>query len=1133
LTTAASAAELGQIQLNEYLGATFAPQALHYRLEIPHGRIKDIARCGLRDTAGQPVLAQFMSMDSWEDGSIRHLEVSFVSGLHPHERKTYTLDDSGPAAHDDGLLQVVTDGDDIVFSSPLVAVKIPSQTVVYPDGTRAHSVPAPIRQVRGKAKWYGRGWLDADMDVKERAMKVIEDGPICKKAAVEYTFANGETYVVEITLNRGEELVRVKEDFSLPFADPSRCEFNFDLAAGLHPDKSVCAQSFPLGPTVKGVGSAWDLEPYMGDMFPIRYDEDAIFGELTPWTVFVNQWVHFACYSSPTGGDMLGIINTAPDKWDHIAYSMLPGESWKLVQNPHAFFTFRRAKNVPVTMGTNKSLVVHFRLHTGHREWAFFVSDAFPRTTEMIEGTGDKAVTKTNHAAPRDFFKQKTRDYCLNNLDRLKDYVLEWPQDAAVVYPHLYATKAEYEARRGPFNTWYGKELIPSLNDKVILARIRDVLLKTADETVQRMLVNPEPPHHITQNIYRAANLADLVLGTGVLTSEQEASLRAQLAFMAYVLNWRGYWAPEKGYAANPNMSSFTYDGVGLLGMLLLDHPESPTWISACTTQLDRELENWASADGAWIESIHYTLAAWNEHAMSIGALKHLGIKDYYRHPKTRKFLKYYLAMQTPPDPEFNRQRGLVQIGNSYMFETVDDLAMWARGMAEVDPVLAANLVWMWKEHGYGNEAEMQGKKFLGYGASHAIWWGQNLGLPPYYEVALKDHTLQPVPLAPSTGEKYCGFGAVLQSHVPGEKETKLFFREGQTYSHWDMDQGSFVLWAKGAPLCMDHGYGEYHPWFHNKINVNHMWDDTLGDITSYFAGIGGGLIQGDVIIDTLKLREHAGVKAWPMSPEPIQGRSMTTPWTRRVLFLNDEDPDGPNYFVIRDVIRGELPSEWTLWVYGDIASFETTPIVAKGKFGVDLLVYLLDQDKGNVSTGAVELPLDRRKQTLIHLRRPAGRGVLAVLFPTLSDQPAPQVTVLPDGAGAKVEVPGRTDWIFLPEQRASLTADGIELSGIAGSFSQRGAGRHYMIEHRTRLSAEGLGVACNFPVDLIVSGNTIKGRCNALDAVPVLTLTGPVAQRAKSVTIASDTTKSLTFTEGGVQISLPLGDTTFEILLQ
>ena len=129
--------------------------------------------------------------------------------------------------------------------------------------------------------------------------------------------------------------------------------------------------------------------------------------------------------------------------------------------------------------------------------------------------------------------------------------------------------------------------------------------------------------------------------------------------------------------------------------------------------------------------------------------------------------------------------------------------------------------------------------------------------------------------------------------------------------------------------------------------------------------------------------------------------------------------------------------------------------------------------------------------------------------------------------------MPGRTDWIFLPDQFASLTADGIEMSGIAGSFSQRGAVRHYMIERRTRLAAQGLGVACNFPIDLMVSGNTIQGRSNSLDAVPVLTLTGPVAQRAKSVTIASGNTKSLTFTDGCVKISLPLGDTTFEISLQ
>ena len=154
------------------------------------------------------------------------------------------------------------------------------------------------------------------------------------------------------------------------------------------------------------------------------------------------------------------------------------------------------------------------------------------------------------------------------------------------------------------------------------------------------------------------------------------------------------------------------------------------------------------------------------------------------------------------------------------------------------------------------------------------------------------------------------------------------------------------------------------------------------------------------------------------------------------------------------------------------------------------------------------------------------------MLFPALPDKPVPKVTVLPGGTGAKVETQGRTDWIFLPEQRASLTADGIEFSGIAGSFSQRDKVNHYMIERRTRLSAQGLGVACNFPIDLLVGDNTIQGRSNSLDAEPVLTLTGPVALRVRTVTIAGKT-RPLAAQDGRVQATLPHGETSFEFALQ
>ncbi|MDP6113902.1 MAG: hypothetical protein QGG53_18735 [Planctomycetota bacterium] len=71
------------------------------------------------------------------------------------------------------------------------------------------------------------------------------------------------------------------------------------------------------------------------------------------------------------------------------------------------------------------------------------------------------------------------------------------------------------------------------------------------------------------------------------------------------------------------------------------------------------------------------------------------------------------------------------------------------------------------------------------------------------------------------------------------------------------MSTGHFVLWGKGAPLVMDHGNYVYHPWLHNRISVNHMWDDDLGEVPSFFAGAGASFVEGHSTISHLSLREH------------------------------------------------------------------------------------------------------------------------------------------------------------------------------------------------------------------------------------------------------------------------------------
>ncbi len=1127
------AAEVGKIMLKEHLGVEFVPQVLHYTLTLEPGALRDVARCTLRDPAGAAMLAQCKALDAWEDGSVRHLRVAFISGLGKYETKQFALDDSGQAPKDDGALKLSREGDSLILSSPLVAARIPAQSQAYPGGgMSAQKVPPPVSQIRGKTRWYGSASLDSVQRVTERKVSVAEDGPIYKKVGIEYTFAGGEKYVVEVVLNRGEELVRVSEDFTLTFSEPTRAEFAFNLAPGLNPDRSVEKPVQRLG-SVASTGSLWDLNPYRGDMFPITYDEDTTYGALTPWSAHPGQWVHFACYNSATpGGDMVGIINTAPERWDHIAY-VSPGDSWKLVQNPHMFFTLRLVKNVDLTVGAaDRSLTAHFRLLTGHREWAFFVSDAFPLTEEITEGTGANAVQKTYNSGPRTFFTQKTRDYLWNSLDRIKDYNLEWTPDPEAAYPHLYASQEEFTARVVRYNAWFGGAPLPLVEDPDVQARMKATLLATLDDLMERATTNPGPPHHVSAGIYMAANVADMVLGTGTLTPEEEVRVKARLAYVAYMMNWRGYWGPEMGYAGNPNMTSFCYDAVGLIGLLLRDHPQSDTWVRSCTSELDREMAHWTSSDGAWIESLHYVRAAWQEHTMLFATLKHMGVKDYYREPRAQKFFRYYMAMQTPPDPEFNGQRGITQIGNSYVFEPVPEFGYWAAGMVDVDPELAGNLMWMWRQEGFGTAEEMAGKKFVAYGAGPSMWWGAHTGLPGYHEVALLNPTVQPLAPTPSEGSPWLGFGATLSAHAGGPKETKLYLRTGSYYSHWDADQNSVVLWGKGAPLCLDHGYGEFQPWLHNRINVNHMNDMKLGEVTSFFAGRGAGFVQGEVTLDNLNKDEYPGVKVWPMQPEPLNGRSMTTLWTRRALLMKDEDPDGPNYVVIRDTVSGELPTEWCLWAYGTIDDFAATPIRAVGKFGVDLLVYLTDADKGQVNTATVEMPADRRKQTLIHLRRPAGRGVLAVLFPVMAGQEGPAVSTFAEGAGVKMQAEGRTDWVFLPERKGACTVEGITVSGSAAAFSQRGGAAYYWVERDTTLSAQGLTVRSSSPVELLVRDNTITGRLWARDAVPVVTLSGEMAGRVKVLTCGGDT-REVAAENGTVTLRLPVGDTEFALELE
>ncbi len=75
------AADLATIDVADHVGLAYAAQPVHYTVAIGRGALRDAARCTLRDAGGKPVLAQFKALDAWDDGSVRHLRVSFITAL--------------------------------------------------------------------------------------------------------------------------------------------------------------------------------------------------------------------------------------------------------------------------------------------------------------------------------------------------------------------------------------------------------------------------------------------------------------------------------------------------------------------------------------------------------------------------------------------------------------------------------------------------------------------------------------------------------------------------------------------------------------------------------------------------------------------------------------------------------------------------------------------------------------------------------------------------------------------------------------------------------------------------------------------------------------------------------------------
>jgi hypothetical protein len=252
-------------------------------------------------------------------------------------------------------------------------------------------------------------------------------------------------------------------------------------------------------------------------------------------------------------------------------------------------------------------------------------------------------------------------------------------------------------------------------------------------------------------------------------------------------------------------------------------------------------------------------------------------------------------------------------------------------------------------------------------------------------------------------------------------------------------------------------------------------WDESrFGCTTDVSMGAFSALPRQDYFSATYLLKGWNGgsygtpenLASWP----PVRGTAgFPISWCRRMLYVQDDRPDGPNYLVLRDSVKGGKPSLWQMWTVSerigtpeqvqDLEAFLANKpaeaavaahalrgdrFTAVGPFGVDVEYYIAsprDTERWTMRWGQryVDYGVQGNDfRDLLQLRLEGDGDYFVVMFPRFREEAAPQFDTLGEGTVIRIKGEFGTDYCFLPCEGDEVTAGEVYFRGEAGSVQDR-----------------------------------------------------------------------------------------------
>jgi hypothetical protein len=1130
-STAARGEILWETTLREPLGHRWTGELLRYRVQTARPIPDDcFLVAGGQSGETRPIPCQIGSRSVDKDTNAHVCELYCLVDLEPYQTLKLQLMPGKPPAEASGELPVGVAGlqSEIsnlksqtpnirshLISSLKLEILVPA-SIEDAFALSEPQIPAPLLGIRNVEQncWIGAGRFTNVGKLTSLETKAVVQGAVFTDVSLDCRFAKGR-YSVVLRVIRDQPVVLWTEKFQ--HADPSAA-LVWECSAGM--------------PLVTGVWDYGEWSAFKNRVvggglgasraFPLEFDSAPAPFTFQPWVRWastdVTSWLELWSVLPKIGkvdykgagigeGQALAEAKETGGKDDLVAGGddieaaeageKPPAKEWAvgifmgkpLDWNPQDGGAYW-SSSPRLELTKEKQVLLRLPIHRGQRTFGL----------SLAERTPDKRIGNNLAVGVPDTEARQIK-YGETPLDDVKDYVLDYGEDLQNCFPRLLITeerRAKYAASLSKEMPFYA-EIMRSLENW--RAQAQKEFRKLAAEAPGWSLADTTPGWKSgDQDIIRVAlaapddSLAPLLQvaalsassrfathffrhGTGPsmgiaphnwlseeygfsivdiasrrLSDEQFRRVRARMLFAAYKFSSENFWSPRLGFAANPNMTTIVNGALGAIAMLYPNHPKAKDWRSAVEREVNHELTNWMCPDGGWLEAPHYMTVAMDPIIGFGYALANAGNPEILYGDRLKKTMLWLAKISTPRDPRFGNRRHFPEIGNTYVMETSVLFTLMARVQRERDPAYADGMQWLWYEMGCPT--------WPGIGGAYPLTAG--------YREALADAAPKPATPPNWKSELFRGSGAVLRAHFPCDRESYLYLIQGPMHAHYDDDLGSFMMWGKGRPLCLDWGYKGCMPaWMHNRMDIG-----------------GGGKIEEFAALDSADYLHN-----------------VQSAWHRQILFVKDADPLGPNYFLVRDSTSGDGDANWRLWLNTDDHPLvEGQMVCVRGRDDVDMELWfdepssrLLkrirkpieektpasaevslsapkpkdDEEKDDpmrealtqeeqekrplvAETAEVTVPCvigpggrfwgkaDGTTQRGIHLTVPKGQPVVALLYPRLHAEQKPKVSPFADGRALKIESPSGVDYVFLGLEPFEAAIDSIRFKGRAGAVQVR-----------------------------------------------------------------------------------------------